>query len=86
MARVEAVHEVLKAIGCGEIPRILVRNKCDLSERPAGRRGGQAVRVSATTGDGLTILREMVKNRLIGQAVEDLQGPDPGDDSWSPMD
>jgi GTP-binding protein HflX len=85
-ARVEAVHEVLQAIGCGEIPRILVRNKCDLSERPAGRRGGQAVRVSATTGDGLATLREMVKNRLIGQSVEDLKDQDSGDDSWSPLD
>jgi GTP-binding protein HflX len=85
-SRVEAVHGVLEAIGCGEIPRLIVRNKCDLSGHAGGRLGGHSVRVSATTDQGLIALRSMVQGRLIGRdvAAADKNSEAPGD--WSPLD
>jgi GTP-binding protein HflX len=85
-ARVEAVHEVLEAIGCGEIPRLIVRNKCDLSGHACGRRGGHSVRVSAKTDEGLTALRSMVQDRLIGREVPDAAKGGEAPDDWSPLD
>ena len=84
--RVAAVHDVLEAIGCGAIPRLIVRNKCDASGHSAGRIGGHSVRVSATTGEGLAELRSMVQDRLIGRDLElELERNEPAKE-WSPLD
>jgi len=67
-ARAVAVEEVLDEIGAGEVPRLLVLNKCDLldaDERDAlARRHPSAVMTSALTGEGLDDLR----NRLLTTA------------------
>ncbi len=61
-ARAVAVEEVLDEIGAGEVPRLLVLNKCDLldaDERDAlARRHPLAVMTSARTGEGLDDLRD----------------------------
>ncbi len=84
--RVAAVHDVLDAIGCGDIPRLIIRNKCDLSGHKAGRLGGHSVRVSATANQGLVDLRCMVQDRLVGREVV-LESPENHPhDEWSPLD
>jgi GTP-binding protein HflX len=85
-SRVAAVHEVLDEIGCGQIPRLIVRNKCDVSGHQAGRLGGHSVRVSAVTQEGLLELRSMVQDRLVGREVlaESIAPSDEAD--WSPLD
>ena len=85
-ARVAAVHDVLDAIGCGEIPRLIVRNKCDLSGHPAGRLGGHSVRVSATDNKGLVELRRMVQDRLVGREVLLQPSADESSHEWTPLD
>ena len=45
---------------------VLVRNKVDLTGEPAGRQGPDAVNVSATTGEGLEALRELLAERAGG--------------------
>ena len=84
--RVEAVHEVLDAIGCGEIPRLIVRNKCDLSGHACGRVGGHSVRVSATNDEGLEALRAVVQDRLIGREVPEATKDSQANGDWSPLD
>ena len=59
--RIGQVDDVLESIGAGDIPRLLVMNKVDLSGRPARRDdidGGRQARVwlSAQTGDGIDLL------------------------------
>ncbi len=85
-ARIDAVHEVLEAIGCGRIPRLIVRNKCDLSGYASGRLGGHSVRLSAKTDQGLDLLRSMVQDRLIGREVPEAVQDDPATGEWSPLD
>ena len=84
--RVAAVHDVLEAIGCGGIPRLIVRNKCDLSGHAAGRLGGHSVRVSATANEGLVELRHMVQDRLLGRELVLHSPEDTLSDEWSPLD
>ena len=73
--RIRDVHEVLQAIGAGEVPRLEVFNKCDqlVSEAcGAGPRwprldpgpGARPVRVlaSAMTGDGMDLVVEAVRS------------------------
>ncbi len=59
--QVEAVEEVLREIGAGELPVELVLNKIDLVDEIARRRLGNrfpgAPQVSAVTGEGLDELR-----------------------------
>ena len=60
----EAVDSVLDELGAGEQPRVLVCNKIDLLDEE-GRRGllvgaGDAIGVSATTGEGLDELRDRI--------------------------
>lgn len=67
--RVRAVNAVLKELGADEVPQIRVYNKIDkLERRPrvnANRRGeGRAVWLSATTGEGIDLLREAIALRL----------------------
>lgn len=61
-ARAKAVEDVLDEIDAGEVPTLLVLNKCDLldDEDRAGlkRRHPDAIMTSARTGEGLDDLRD----------------------------
>jgi len=70
------VNRVLEEIGAGSVPRIIVYNKIDASERqPAVERDPcgsiVSVSVSAKTGQGLELLRDAVAEfaRHAGSAV-----------------
>ncbi len=56
--QIEAVEAVLRELGAGEQPRITVMNKCDLAP------GGEGLRVSARTGQGLDDLRAAIAGAL----------------------
>jgi GTPase len=64
-ADMEAVDEVLKEIGAGEKPRLLVFNKVDLLDEEERRETAldhpEAALISAATGEGLDELRERVE-------------------------
>ncbi|MGQ0530220.1 MAG: ribosome rescue GTPase HflX [Panacagrimonas sp.] len=70
MARIEQVEDVLREIGAGEVPHLLVFNKIDLREAETARMEDneqgqpQRVFVSARTGEGLEILRAAIAARL----------------------
>ncbi|HSK97188.1 MAG TPA: hypothetical protein VK891_11270, partial [Euzebyales bacterium] len=63
-----AVESVLKEIGAADIPRLLVLNKCDTTDTATIRRlqrdNGDAVAVSARTGEGVAGLVEAVSMRV----------------------
>jgi GTP-binding protein HflX len=65
---IAAADAVLEEIGAGEKPRLLVMNKVDLldeDERAELRlRHGDAIQVSAATGDGLEALREKIASAI----------------------
>jgi GTP-binding protein HflX len=65
---IRAVDAVLDEIGAGDIPRLLVLNKIDTTDPPTIRRllrhNGEAVAVSARTGEGIDELVESVSRRL----------------------
>ncbi|MGZ8694458.1 MAG: GTPase HflX, partial [Gaiellaceae bacterium] len=66
--QIEAVEEVLKEIGAGDLPRELVLNKVDVID-PLGRRRlanrfPGSLLVSAETGQGLEELRERIASRF----------------------
>jgi GTP-binding protein HflX len=65
LADMRAVDAVLEEIGAGAKPRLLVLNKADLLDederREAALRHGEAVLVSALTGEGLDDLRARVE-------------------------
>jgi GTP-binding protein HflX len=64
----EAVDEVLREIGAGELPIELVLNKIDavdaLGRRRLGNRFPDALQVSARTGEGLGELRKRIANQF----------------------
>jgi GTPase len=66
---IDAVDETLAEIGAGERPRLLALNKADLLDEDRRRglsfRFPEAVKVSATTGEGLDDLREAVEARFL---------------------
>jgi GTP-binding protein HflX len=72
-AQIAAAESVLKDIGADEIPRVLVLNKIDLVDdngRTAlSHRSSEALQVSATTGEGIELLRErlaeLAKERMV---------------------
>ena len=75
--RIENVESVLDQIGAGEVPRILVYNKVDLTDSQTGRRtrvNGEIDRVwlSSLTGEGVDALMEILvghfrTKRVFGQ-------------------
>jgi GTP-binding protein HflX len=66
--QIRAVESVLEEIGAADIPRLLVLNKCDMTDTATIRRlqrdNGDAVAVSALTGEGIAGLVEAVSMRL----------------------
>lgn len=72
--RQSEVNHVLKSIGAGDVPQLVVYNKIDLTElSPQVRRGEadkiEAVWVSAVTGAGIEPLKEAIAERLGGSRV-----------------
>ncbi len=68
------VNQVLKSIGAGDVPQLVVYNKIDLVElSPQVRRGegdtAEAVWVSALSGEGIEPLLEAIAQRLGGARV-----------------
>lgn len=65
---IRAVDAVLDEIGASDIPRLLVLNKVDTTDPPTIQRllrhNGEAVAVSARTGEGIDELIESVSRRL----------------------
>jgi GTPase len=64
---IRAVREVLGEIGAGHVPELLAFNKADLAPAPAARlceAHEGSVALSATTGDGIDRLLEVVGDRL----------------------
>jgi len=60
---------VLAEIGAGEVPRLLVFNKIDRSDRTASAERDaygtiRAVFLSASSGDGIGLLREAIAERV----------------------
>jgi GTP-binding protein HflX len=83
--RVRAVESVLAEIGAGSVPRVDVFNKIDrLDDEARGRltRGGDAVLISAQTGEGREALAAAVASRLSFDAerirveLDDRREPD----------
>lgn len=74
-ARIEQVDAVLKEIGAGEIPQVLVFNKIDLLDdgvqphREQPVEGTGKVWVSARTGAGLDLLRAALAQRFAAQRL-----------------
>ncbi|GIU87357.1 MAG: GTPase HflX [Acidimicrobiia bacterium] len=84
-SRLAAVDTVLREIGAGDVPRLLVWNKADLADAEALARLTDAhpgsVVVSAATGAGLTDLLAAIGDRLrsLGRVVEYLVPYERGD-------
>jgi GTP-binding protein HflX len=86
-ARQVAVKEVLREIGAAQIPEIVIYNKIDLLDADA-REGfvrrasaeGDAIAMSARTGEGAGLLREMIRERIRASWIE-VQGEIPGEES-----
>jgi GTP-binding protein HflX len=76
--QIEAVRTVLRELGAGDIPELLVANKLDVAapEQVAVLRGGGAVPVSAVTGEGIEKLLDVLADRLRAlNAVVELSVP-----------
>ena len=72
--RVRQVNSVLKQLDADQVPQIRVYNKIDKLDRQprmsSNREGeGRAVWISATTGDGLSLLKEAIARRLQQKTV-----------------
>jgi GTP-binding protein HflX len=67
-AQILAVDRVLADIGADEMPRVLVLNKADVADRDVisglRRQWGDAVVISAVTGQGIEDLRNCIVERL----------------------
>ena len=73
--RMHQVDEVLKDIGAGEVPQLLVFNKIDRLEDGAARhdvpgRGPERLWLSARTGEGLDRLRETLLTRFADRRLQ----------------
>jgi GTP-binding protein HflX len=81
--RIGQVDEVLAEIGAGDIPQVLVFNKIDRIEGAAPRRdppveGRERVWLSAKTGEGLGLLRELLTDRFLDRRLHATLHLDPG--------
>jgi GTPase len=83
--QIDAVHTVLREIGAGDVPELLVLNKADVADADDVKAllavHPQAVVVSAVTGIGLTVLLDTLAARLraLAPIVELLVPYDRGD-------
>jgi GTP-binding protein HflX len=69
--RMVEVDRVLKEIGAGEVPQLIVWNKTDrLEQWPTPDPTHRSVHVSALTGQGLAELRATIEARLAPQSTE----------------
>ena len=80
--RVRQVNSVLKQLDADEVPQIRVYNKIDkLDRQPRMTRNlsgeGRAVWISATTGEGLPLLKEAIARRLQQKTVHHYMRLDP---------
>ncbi len=76
--QIDAVRSVLRELGAGELPELLVANKLDLADPEALVRlkGLGAVAVSAATGEGVPAFLEALADRLRAlSAVVELSVP-----------
>lgn len=69
VGQVEQVNQVLREIGAGEIPQLMVLNKIDVLGMSSGVERDECgsiarVRVSARTGEGIDLLREALEERV----------------------
>jgi GTP-binding protein HflX len=75
--RIGQVDRVLEEIGAGDIPQVLVFNKIDRIEGATPRHdpeveGRERIWLSARTGDGLELLRDLLARRFVDRR---LSGP-----------
>jgi GTP-binding protein HflX len=83
--RIAAVDTVLREIGAGEVPRLLVWNKTDVADRDTCKHLVEdhpgSVAISAVTGDGISDLLTAIAERLrsLGRVVEYVVPYDRGD-------
>ena len=80
--RVRQVNSVLKQLDADQVPQIRVYNKIDkLDRQPRMTRNlsgeGRAVWISATTGEGLPLLKEAIARRLQQKTVHHYMRLDP---------
>jgi GTP-binding protein HflX len=76
--QIEAVRSVLRDLGAGDLPELLVANKLDVADPEAlvALKGLGAVPVSAVTGDGVDAFLETLADRLRAlNAVVELSVP-----------
>jgi GTP-binding protein HflX len=68
LSQITTVHEVLREIGAGQVPEVLVLNKIDIAAPETlvalRRTYPDALQVSAVTGDGVRELRDALAGRL----------------------
>lgn len=81
--RIGQVDAVLAEIGAGDIPQMLVFNKIDRIEGGAPRRdppveGRERVWLSAKTGEGLGLLRELLTDRFLDRRLHAALHLEPG--------
>jgi len=72
--RIGQVDEVLAEIGAGDLPQVLVFNKIDRIEGASPRRdpaidGRERVWLSAKTGEGLDLLRQLLTDRFLDRRL-----------------
>ena len=83
--QIAEVNKVLHEIGAQHIPQILVLNKIDLQELPAGVERDEygriaRIRLSAKTGAGMDALREALAEARAARAPQEVQGQE-----WHPL-
>jgi len=74
--QVAEVNRVLHEIGAGEVPQIVILNKADLTNLPAGLERDEyakitRLRVSAKTGAGLDLIRQAIDESRSGTGSRD---------------
>lgn len=80
-AQIEAVNQVLREIGAGDVPQIMVYNKIDLTRAPAAVKRDEcgnicSVFLSATKGHGLTLLRSALAETAHDVAIVERVAPE----------
>ena len=65
-SQLDVASDVLDELGCADIPKLTVFNKCDLNELASALPG---IPVSAVTGEGLDVLLEKVSEALSESVV-----------------